>query len=170
MCQVGWRTTFADRRQLRAPELNGAIRPGQWPCEWCPSWACSAACRLAIGTVADGRSSMDCAVGGLSRPSPYVQDTYESWSKRPCHGWSWTSQKAPSGSAHSHMSPECARHLWHEMARRVRERQGPIACGRLRRRFFFEPGVNQMYTNYSHNEPAEVFLNARRLEVVGIKC
>ena len=70
MCQVGWRTTFAERRQLRAPEPNGAIRPGQWPCEWQLSGLSSATYRLAIGTVAGGRSSMNCVqltVGGHHR-------------------------------------------------------------------------------------------------------
>ena len=58
-------------------------------------------------------------------------------------------QKAPIGWAHSHTSPECARHLCHDTAWTVREREGRIARGLLRRRFLTL--VSPICTNYSYN-------------------
>lgn len=69
--------------------------------------------------------------------------------ERPCHGRPRPPLKAPSGSAHSHMSRECGRHLCHETACRVREPQGRVGRGRLRRRFLTL--VLRKCTNYSYN-------------------
>ena len=69
--------------------------------------------------------------------------------ERPCHGRSRTLQTAANGWPHSHMSPECGRHLCHETACRVRERQGSVGPDGADDAFLSL--VLRKCTIYSHN-------------------
>ena len=75
---------------------------------------------------------------------------------QPCHGRSRTLQTAANGWPHSHMSPECGRHLCHETACRVRERQGSVGPDGADDAFLSL--VLRKCTTYSHNAYASLFL------------